>query len=85
MGWEVSDNTNDITTFPSADSMKWIPKHPDMSKEQLCDHFAGLAMQGMLAGLSSNETMWADESPLQVATWAYMHADAMLAAREKKP
>jgi hypothetical protein len=45
-------------------------------REQLRDQFAGLALQGMLAGKS-------DLYPEEYASWAYAYADAMLEARDK--
>jgi hypothetical protein len=43
----------------------------------LRDHFAGLAMQGLLNGIDNYTTS-------TKATWAYNMADAMLTEREKK-
>lgn len=44
----------------------------------LRDHFAGLAMQGLL---SANATYGGKEDRHKLATDAWAHADAMLAAR----
>jgi hypothetical protein len=46
------------------------------ARTQLRDQFAGLALQGMLAGKS-------DLYPEEYASWAYAYADAMLEARDK--
>ena len=49
----------------------------DYSGMSMRDHFAGLAMQGMLAcGL------WSHLAPDQMASVAYQRADSMLRARE---
>lgn len=47
-----------------------------LRKEELRDHFAGLAMAGMLA----REYL----KPREVADDAYGYADAMIAAREQR-
>ena len=60
----------------------WIYKHGGFAKDMtMRDHFAGLAMQGMLANPKLQEQIlkagqsWIEES-------AYAVADAMLKARE---
>ena len=45
--------------------------------ESLRDHFAGLAMQGLLSSIDNYTTQ-------TKATWAYNIADAMLAERSKR-
>ena len=51
----------------------------------LRDHFAGLAMQGDIAGLSINLYQYEDDEMLTKAEAAYRMADAMLKVRERKP
>ena len=51
----------------------------------LRDHFAGLAMQGDIAGLSINLYEYTDGELREKAEAAYRMADAMLKAREVKP
>ena len=58
-----------------AETMKLFNNQPNDSG--LRDHFAGLAMQGLLSGIDNYTTQ-------TKATWAYNMADAMLAEREKK-
>jgi hypothetical protein len=54
-----------------------------MTYEELRDHFAGLAMQGMLSACTGFN---ANPSQLQrLSCSAYMYADAMLKAREATP
>jgi hypothetical protein len=47
-------------------------------KEALRDHFAGMAMQGLLSS-----TTGAYKRNDNIPVWAYQMADAMLAEREK--
>jgi len=58
-----------------AETMKLFNNQPNDSG--LRDHFAGLAMQGLLNGVD-NYTMSTK------ATWAYNMADAMLMERSKR-
>ena len=51
----------------------------------LRDHFAGLAMQGEIAGLNINLHDYAYAELLPKAEAAYRMADAMLEARKVKP
>lgn len=54
-----------------------------MTNTELRDHFAGLAMQGMLSACTGFN---ANPSQLQrLSCSAYMYADAMLKAREATP
>jgi hypothetical protein len=48
-------------------------------EEALRDHFAGLAMQGLLA--ADKDTLWNEDD---IAFLAYGQADAMLERREKE-
>jgi len=50
----------------------------DSESITLRDHFAGLAMQRMMSG-DSTENDWSDS---KVAEWSYALADAMIAARK---
>ena len=47
----------------------------------LRDWLAGMALQGLIAGLAHTE-VWAELSEQQLAYDAYLQADAMLTARE---
>lgn len=49
----------------------------------LRDHFAGLAMQGALAGALSDGSSLGDNSAAEFAVMAYRFADAMIAERGK--
>ena len=53
------------------------PIYPEHFGMSLRDHFAGLAMQG-----TAHDVARAEKMP-EHAKWAYMIADAMLAARGK--
>lgn len=57
-----------------------LHSNPGMS---LRDWFAGMAMQGILAGKASCPELWRDEMPDVTARQAYEHADFMLAARKE--
>lgn len=58
----------------------WMSKTGGFAKDMtLRDHFAGLAMQGLLAAQLSHKS-----SSNGMAEVAYVMADAMLAAREGK-
>jgi hypothetical protein len=56
-----------------------FPTHEDMQEGMtLRDHFAGLAMQALLA----RTTYHIEDAPRDIAEEAYDYADAMLKARE---
>lgn len=57
-------------------AISWLHAHAENACEDLRDHFAGLASQGMLANrFNTNYSDWAEH--------AYKMADAMLIARRK--
>jgi len=58
----------------------WMSKTGGYAKDMtLRDHYAGLAMQGLIA-----RTDWDTDAPDFYSNWAYEMADAMLKAREGK-
>ena len=58
----------------------WMQKTGGYAKDMtLRDHFAGMAMQGLVA-----RTDWDTDSLDFYSVWAYEMADAMLKAREAK-
>ena len=58
----------------------WMSKTGGYAKDMtLRDHFAGMAMQGLVA-----RTDWDTDSLDFYSVWAYEMADAMLKAREGK-
>ena len=58
----------------------WMQKTGGYAKDMtLRDHFAGMAMQGLVA-----RTDWDTDSLDFYSVWAYEMADAMLKAREEK-
>ena len=58
----------------------WMQKTGGYAKDMtLRDHFAGMAMQGLVA-----RTDWDTDSLDFYSGWAYEMADAMLKAREAK-
>ena len=60
----------------------WLEKTGGFAKDMTVrDHFAGLAMQGLLAGLLSDRK---DIKWDSIGKSAYWQADAMLAVREAK-
>lgn len=61
-------------------ALQWINRHVEMASESdaLRDHFAGLALQGVLAQ-SCGVAMGSD--PAFVAKYAFAAADAMIEAR----
>lgn len=60
----------------------WMNAHASGAANELRDHFAGLAMQGILAG---DHPISHDPDPLPtIARVAYEQADAMLEARDVK-
>lgn len=56
-------------------------RYADWPGMTLRDHFAGLALQGMLAGLLSDGSHLEMSSFASVSQQAFMFADAMLKAR----
>ena len=61
-------------TITKQQAIAWLHAHAEDAVSDLRDHFAALAMQGMLANKwNANYAEWADH--------AYQMADAMLAAR----
>jgi hypothetical protein len=59
-------------------AITWLHQHAEGSANELRDHFAGLAMQGIVTRPPSGAHQ------RDIAEAAYMLADAMLAERVKK-
>jgi len=58
----------------------WLTKNGGFAKDMtMRDHYAGLAMQGLIARAD-----WDTDNPDFYSAWAYSMADAMLKAREAK-
>jgi hypothetical protein len=58
----------------------WMAKYGGLAKDMtMRDHFAGLAMQSLVAYPDDQQNM----TYAEMAEWAYAMADAMLKAREK--
>ena len=58
----------------------WMAKYGGLAKDMtMRDHFAGLAMQGLVAYPDDQQNM----TYAEMAEWAYAMADGMLKAREK--
>lgn len=80
------DKPNNPQAYPCLDSNGYglSMRDPGMS---LRDWFAGQALAGGLANTDTTKTMamWGSSgSKTQMAEWAYAHADAMLAERERR-
>ena len=58
----------------------WIGVHGGYAKDMtLRDHFAALAMQGLIA-----RTDWETDDPVFYSSWTYDMADAMLAVKQSR-
>jgi hypothetical protein len=58
----------------------WVAVHGGYAKDMtLRDHFAALAMQGLIA-----RTDWETDDPDFYSSWAYDMADAMLAVNQSR-
>ena len=58
----------------------WMAKYGGLAKDMtMRDHFAGLAMQSLVAYPDDQQNM----TYAEMAEWAYAMADGMLKAREK--
>ena len=79
MSMQAPDNTN----------LKWTSRVRDMkinydqNNISLRDHFAGLAMQG-LVGKPSWDLEQFKQDPKRIAAWSYDIADEMLVIRNKE-
>lgn len=71
----MKDQGEKMYSYPT-----WISKHGGYVKDMtMRDHFAGLAMQSLVADPDDQHNM----TKVQMAEWAYAMADTMLKAREK--
>jgi uncharacterized membrane protein len=62
-------------------AVTWYAHYLNKEKEAMRDRFAGMALQGILAQPLETDCLF---DPYLCAESAYEHADAMLAARERK-
>ena len=65
-------------------AMEWIEQHLELACESggLRDHFAGLAMQGLLAGSMADGSPMVEGDDGRLSKAAFVIADAMLKARK---
>lgn len=64
-----------------AQAIAWLHQHAEGSANELRDHFAGLAMQGLVAAGKYSVGMGEPPESKQYAEKAYRQADAMMIAR----
>lgn len=65
-------------TITKSQAVTWLHAHSSGAANELRDHFAGLAMQGII---SQQDCATFEYS--SVAEWAYDQADAMIDVRDK--
>ena len=66
--------------FPLMAKHEYCGEHSNLQKDRLRDKFAGQALLGML---THDNTPYSGATIDSMATFAYRHADAMLAERDK--
>jgi len=67
----------------TAQATAWLYRHAEGEASELRDHFAGLALQGQIAGIDGLE-FGNKKAMLEIAAACYEMADAMLAARSAR-
>lgn len=66
-------------TITKSQAVTWLYAHAEGATNELRDHFAGLAMQGI-----NSQKDWATFEYVSVAEWAYDQADAMIEVRNRE-
>ncbi len=67
-------------TITTAQAVSWLHAHAEGVANDLRDHFAAMAMQGLLSNINSNGETLKKYMPA-IALEAYQFADAMLKAK----
>lgn len=65
-------------TITKSQAVTWLHAHAEGAANDLRDHFAGLAMQGIIS-----QQDWVTFENAAVAEWSYAQADAMIEIRNK--